>query len=160
MDLPLLDWLKKYTFPLEQSFSSLEFAEKIYPIVVSNLLRHGTTTAVYFATIHLESSKHLAKVIHQNGQRGFVGKVNMDCNSPETYIETVNSSLEDTENFVKYVLDLNQPSDKKSRLVTPIITPRFAVCCSSELMGSLSKIAEKYDVPIQSHLSENADEIA
>src|SRR3954462_228756 len=34
MDLPLLDWLNKYTFPLEQSFSSLSFAKKIYPIVV------------------------------------------------------------------------------------------------------------------------------
>src|SRR3954451_9579526 len=38
MDLPLLDWLNKYTFPLERSFSSLSFAEKVYPIVVNNLL--------------------------------------------------------------------------------------------------------------------------
>ncbi|CAG8567485.1 11014_t:CDS:2 [Acaulospora colombiana] len=156
LDVPLLEWLEKYTFPLEQLFSSLAFAEKTYPIVVSNLLRHGTTTAVYYATIHLESSKCLARIVHQKGQRGFIGKVNMDRNSPETYIETTESSSKDTENFVKYVLDL----DQQSRLVTPIITPRFAISCSSELMHSISEIAERYNVPIQSHLSENDAEIA
>ncbi|CAG8831105.1 2417_t:CDS:2, partial [Gigaspora rosea] len=95
MDLPLLDWLKKYTFPLEQSYSSLNFAEKIYPIVVNHLLSCGTTTAVYFATIHLEASEFLAKIVQLKGQRGFIGKVNMDRKDPEiseTYVETTESS--------------------------------------------------------------------
>ncbi|CAG8669685.1 7229_t:CDS:2 [Dentiscutata erythropus] len=160
MDLPLLDWLNKYTFPLEQSFSSTKFAEKIYPIVVNHLLRCGTTTAVYFATIHLESSKILAKVVQQKGQRGFIGKVNMDCNSTETYVETMESSVKDTEQFVEYVLSLKNESTDESSLVTPIITPRFAISCTSKLMNSLGEIAKKHKIPIQSHLSENTAEVA
>ncbi|CAG8651547.1 15519_t:CDS:2 [Cetraspora pellucida] len=160
MDLPLIDWLNKYTFPLEQSFSSVKFAEKIYPTVVSHLLRCGTTTAVYYATIHLESTKFLAKVVQQKGQRGFIGKVNMDCNSPETYVETIESSVKDTVQFVDYVLNLKNDPPDVSSLVTPIITPRFAICCSSELLNALGEVAKKYEIPIQSHLSENTTEIA
>ncbi|KAF0546615.1 guanine deaminase [Gigaspora margarita] len=163
MDLPLLDWLKKYTFPLEQSYSSLNFAEKIYPIVVNHLLSCGTTTAVYFATIHLEASEFLAKIVQLKGQRGFIGKVNMDRKDPEiseTYGETTESSVKNTEKFVEYVLNLKHESTDKSCLVTPIITPRFAISCSSELLNSLGEIAKKYNIPIQSHLSENTEEIA
>ncbi|CAG8534352.1 28457_t:CDS:2, partial [Racocetra persica] len=160
MDLPLIDWLNKYTFPLEQSYSSTKFAEKVYPTVVSNLLRCGTTTAVYYSTIHLESTKFLAKIVQQKGQRGFIGKVNMDCNSPETYVEAMESSVKDTMQFVEYVLNLNNESPDESNLVTPIITPRFAICCSSDLMYALGEIAKKYEIPIQSHLSENTTEIS
>ncbi|RHZ75785.1 hypothetical protein Glove_209g148 [Diversispora epigaea] len=171
LDLPLLEWLNKYTFPLEKSYSSLEFAKNVYPVVINNLLRNGTTTAVYFSTIHLESSKYLAKLIHEKGQRGFLGKVNMDRNCPNDYIETIESSIEDTKNFVEYVMNLDEKDMKDvkgdeesitnqvTRLVTPIITPRFAISCSSELLHSLSKLAQEYDLPIQSHLSENKDEI-
>ncbi|RIA99300.1 hypothetical protein C1645_747370 [Glomus cerebriforme] len=158
MDLPLLDWLNKYTFPLERSYSSLSFAEKVYPMLVNNLLRSGTTTAVYFATIHLETSKYLARLVKEKGQRGFIGKVNMDCNSPEDYIETCDDSVELTEEFIKYVLNLEK-EENGSRLVHPIITPRFAVSCSSQLMDSLGLLAKQYNMPIQSHLSENVAEI-
>ncbi|CAG8555036.1 1676_t:CDS:1 [Funneliformis caledonium] len=158
MDLPLLDWLKRYTFPLERSYSSLSFAKKMYPTVVSRLLRNGTTTAVYFATTHLESSKYLAKLVKQNGQRGFVGKVNMDCNSPKDYVETLDDSVKSTEEFINYVLNLEEEKGE-SKLVYPIITPRFAITCTSQLMSSIGSLAKKYDIPIQSHLSENLDEI-
>lgn len=46
-----------------------------------------------------------------------------------------------------------------SDLVTPVITPRFAITCSMKMMEQLSRLAEKYKIPIQSHISENLDEI-
>ncbi|CAG8457204.1 4531_t:CDS:2 [Ambispora gerdemannii] len=169
-DLPLLEWLKKYTFPLESSFSLLSYAQKIYPIVVDQLLLSGTTTAVYFATIHLESSKYLAQVAYERGQRAFVGKVSMDCNAPNCLIEVVEESIKETESFVQYVLGLdpNENNDydgeyerRGTRLVTPVLTPRFAVSCTSKMLEALGKLAKKYDdIPIQSHLSENQEEVA
>lgn len=37
LDLPLLGWLEKYTFPTEARFSDLTFAEEVYSrAVVSN----------------------------------------------------------------------------------------------------------------------------
>lgn len=39
LDRPLLEWLKKYTFPLEKKYSDTEFAAKVYnKVVVSKLL--------------------------------------------------------------------------------------------------------------------------
>ena len=36
---------------------------------------------------------------------------------------------------------------------------RFVPTCTPELMGQLDELAERYDVPVQSHLSENLYEI-
>ena len=60
MDIPLHDWLDTYTFPLESKFSDLDFARKVYQDLVATLLANGTTTALYFATVHKEASFLLA----------------------------------------------------------------------------------------------------
>eukprot|EP01130_Rhizamoeba_saxonica_P014450 TRINITY_DN6317_c0_g2_i1.p1 TRINITY_DN6317_c0_g2~~TRINITY_DN6317_c0_g2_i1.p1 ORF type:complete len:547 (-),score=120.40 TRINITY_DN6317_c0_g2_i1:63-1664(-) len=151
--MPLLDWLDTYTFPTESKFKEIEFASKVYPKAVERSLKNGTTTCSYFGTIHLESTKFLADQMNQLGQRGFVGKVNMDQNSPEFYLEATNDSLKDTELFIEHCLGFENSN------VQPIITPRFAITCSSVLMKSLGDLAEKYDLPIQSHVSENKAEV-
>lgn len=61
---------------------------------------NGTTTAMYFATIHKEASLLLADIAHQTGQRAFVGKISMDQNSPDYYIEETNSAVVEIEDFV------------------------------------------------------------
>lgn len=47
-----------------------------------------------------------------------------------------------------------------NKLIQPIITPRFAPTCSSELMKELSNISEKDKLLVQTHVSENLGEIA
>ncbi|CAO3594419.1 unnamed protein product [Absidia cylindrospora] len=155
MDLQLLEWLNKHVFPCESAFKDVAHAEVAYTKVVSRFLRNGTTTCSWFATIHLESCKRLVDVINTLGQRAYVGKVNMDQNSPEYYVETTESSLNDTRTFIEYT----QQQQQTKGLVTPVITPRFAIACSSTLMKGLSDLAKQYNVPIQTHLCENPDEI-
>ena len=71
------------------------------------LLRNGTTTAAYYATIHLEGSKILADVVHDKGQRALIGKVNMLRNCPDYYREhSVQDSLRDTEEFISYITNM------------------------------------------------------
>ncbi|KAJ3088904.1 hypothetical protein HK102_007669, partial [Quaeritorhiza haematococci] len=152
-DLPLMQWLEKYTFPRESAFSSPTYARKSYTQSVKRSLRCGTTTACYYATIHLPACKILTEVIRQCGQRAFIGKVNMDRNSPDFYIEERESSVKETREFVDFVLGLG---DER---VTPIITPRFVPTCSAELMQALGDIAREKNLPIQSHLCENPSEI-
>lgn len=65
---------------------------------------NGTTTASYFATIHKQASEILADVVEQLGQRALIGKVCMDCNSPEFYVETTEESLKSTEEFILNLL--------------------------------------------------------
>ncbi|KAI8644685.1 guanine deaminase [Parasitella parasitica] len=153
MDLQLLEWLNTYVFPCESAFKSVNHASEAYQKVVARFLSNGTTTCSWFATIHLEACKKLVDIIQQLGQRAYVGKVNMDQNAPDFYIESTESSLDDTRAFIEYV------REKKTALITPVVTPRFAITCSSALMKGLSQLAEKYQVPIQTHLCENHDEI-
>ncbi|XP_045696644.1 guanine deaminase [Phyllostomus hastatus] len=154
MDLQLLEWLTKYTFPTELKFKSNDFAEEVYTRVVRRTLKNGTTTACYFATIYTDSSLLLAEITDKFGQRAFVGKVSMDMNDtfPE-YKETTEESIEETERFVSEMLQKNYPR------VKPIVTPRFGLSCSERLMSELGKIAKTHDLHIQSHISESLDEV-
>lgn len=153
LDLPLLQWLQTYTFPLESSYTDEKFARSVYRRVIQRTINCGTTLASYFATNHKNSSFILAEEALKHGQRALVGKVCSNNSSPDYYIETTTDSLRDTEEFVQNVLKLN------SSLVKPIITPRFALSCTPELMEGLAELARKYDLHIQSHISENLGEI-
>uniref|UniRef100_A0A7S0VP69 Guanine deaminase n=1 Tax=Polytomella parva TaxID=51329 RepID=A0A7S0VP69_9CHLO len=152
-DLPLLDWLKTYTFPTESRFSDLKAALSRYSLLLKRFLRNGTTTAMYYGTIHLEATKLLADLVELSGQRAVLGKVCMDQNSIEDYVEETNRSLEETETFVKYV------RSKQCTRVDPCITPRFIPTCSMPLMKGLSNLASKYKCHIQSHISECCGEV-
>jgi len=88
------------------------------------------------------------------GQRAFVGKVCMDMNTtvPE-YKETTEESIKETERFVSRMLQKNY-----SR-VKPIMTPRFSLSCSETLLGKLGNMAKTHNLHIQSHISENVNEV-
>jgi cytosine/adenosine deaminase-related metal-dependent hydrolase len=105
MDLPLLLWLEKYTFPCEAKFENEEFARKAYEKSIKRHLKCGTTFASYFATIHTSACKVLVDVIQQMGQRAFVGKVSMDRNAPDFYIEETEKGGRDVEEFIQYCFE-------------------------------------------------------
>ncbi|CAN9513363.1 unnamed protein product [Ophioblennius macclurei] len=154
LDLPLLEWLDTYTFPVESQFGDLEFARKVYTQVVKRTLRNGTTTACYFATIHTDATLLLGQLANDFGQRALVGKVCMDLNdSVKNYKETLSESEEETGRFIKELLKKQYP------LVRPVVTPRFAVTCTEPLLKRLAEIARNNDVHIQSHISETVDEV-
>ncbi|EDW95624.1 guanine deaminase [Drosophila yakuba] len=153
LDMPLLDWLNTYTFPLEAKFSNQQYAQQVYQGVVETTLRCGTTLASYFATNHLESTLTLAREAVRQGQRALVGKVCSNCNSPDYYVETAEEAVNATVAFVDGVRKLGSP------LVMPTITPRFALSCSKELLMGLGDVAKRFDLHIQSHISENLAEI-
>lgn len=74
-DLPLMEWLQKYTFPVESSHSDCSHAQHRYGLLVKRFLANGTTTATYFGSLHLEPNKVLVDEIVRLGQRAVVGKV-------------------------------------------------------------------------------------
>ena len=178
MDLPLLQWLEKYTFPCESRFNDEEFARKAYKRSVKAHLANGSTFCSYFATIHTPAAIALAEVCEELGQRAYIGKVSMDRNSPDFYIEETSKGCKDAELFVRTVLaksekgqafldrvDSGSPpalmnDPQATPLILPAITPRFVPTCTAEMMAELGRIGAKYSVPMQSHLSENKDECA
>ncbi|MEZ0167614.1 guanine deaminase [Microvirga sp. TS319] len=155
LDAPLEVWLQKYTFPLEARFSDLSFAREVYSSLVEALLANGTTTAVYFATIHLEASLALAEICLAKGQRAFVGRVAMDDphQCPDFYRDAdASTAVRETRAFVQRVRELANDEDA---LVRPIITPRFIPSCTDALLEGLGKLAEELDCPVQTHCSES-----
>jgi hypothetical protein len=134
----------------------------------------GTTTCCWYGTIH-STTKLLAAVCHRRGQRAFVGKCNMDRNSADYYQEeSAQKSLEDTEDYVSWVrkhcdssattatqtVAPSKTPRKSTALVQPILTPRFAISCSDELMSGLGDMMDRDpELPLQTHLAENPAEV-
>ncbi|KAG0676931.1 hypothetical protein C6P40_001163 [Pichia californica] len=151
----LLDWLEVYTFPLESSFTNLDFASQIYTKVIQRTLGYGTTTASYYATIHTDASNLLADLSLKLGQRSFVGKVCMNQNSPDHYIETIEECKNSTIQVIDHIKERNPSGD----LINPVLTPRFAASCTDDLLKWLGELRKKGDYHCQTHLSENHREI-
>ena len=153
MSLELLDWLNTYTFPEESKFKDDEHSEKIYSVFVDELKNGATTRACLFGTLHSNATLKLMDKLEESGLIAYVGKVNMDRNSPDYLVESTQESLDST----KYWLE--QTKKRNYKRVKPILTPRFIPSCSDDLMNGLNKIQDEYNVPLQSHLSENEKEI-
>ncbi|QSX06772.1 amidohydrolase family protein [Sedimentibacter sp. zth1] len=151
MDKELLDWLDTYTYPNEAKFKNIEHANEVYSQFVNELLRHGTLHVNCFPSIHYEASSILFKLLENKGVYAFTGKLNMDQNSPDFYIEDTNKSIEDTEKFII--------EHKKSKNVTASIVPRFAITCSEELLNGLGNVSLKYNAPVHSHMCEAVNEM-
>lgn len=154
MDLELLDWLNTNTFPEESKYRDLEYAKSAYGIFADSMRSSATTRACIFATIHNQATELLMDLMEETGLKTMIGKVNMDRNSPEYLCEeSAEQSAADT---VKWLEDTADQYEN----VRPILTPRFIPSCTDELMRKLKEVQKKYDLPVQSHLSENQGEIA
>lgn len=152
MDLELLPWLNTYTFPEESKYKDTRYAEKMYRRFVRDLWRVGTMRTSAFATIHREASCLLADLFREAGIGAYIGLVGMDRNGPDTLANTVDEMVRDQKALIEHL----QGQD----LVRPILTPRFVPSCTPAMMTAYSQLAKEYNLPVQSHLSENRSEIA
>ena len=170
----LLDWLTTYTFPLESSLGNarspmyaftpspdpLARAHQVYTRVISRTLALGTTTASYYATIHVPATNLLADLCLKRGQRAFIGRACMDDPSicPDYYCdESTEASMAATYACISHCRSL----DPSGALIAPILTPRFAPSCLPDTLTALGALA-KHDpsLRIQTHISENLNECA
>ncbi len=123
LDRPLNEWLNHYTFPLEARYQDSQFAQHVYEQLVPELLANGTTTALYFGTIHNSANLILAKAAVKFGQRAFIGKVAMDNpeQTPSYYRdESSQAALSQTDEFIQKMESLQQQTGGH---ITPVITP-------------------------------------
>jgi len=154
MDMELLDWLEAYTFPEESKYTNLDYADKEYDRFVGDLTEGATTRAGVFATIHVPATVLLMEKLEKSGIVSYVGKVNMDRNSPDILREqSARAGADSTREWIEGV---------KGRFsnTMPIITPRFVPSCTDDLMEMLGGLSREYGIPVQSHLSENSGEVA
>jgi guanine deaminase len=149
----LLPWLENYTFPHESRFSDAAHNSEAASFFVDELLRHGVTTALTFATSHPESVNALFAEAQQRQLRLITGKCLMDQNAPDGVRDNTGQSLIDTEALITRWHGVDR--------LGYAITPRFVPSCSEAQLRGAGELAARYaDVWIQSHVAENRDEIA
>ena len=153
MDLELMDWLNRYTFPEEEKYEDLAYAEKAYGMFVDALKKGATARACIVATRHRYATELLMKKMEESGLVSYVGKVNMDREASEALTEdSADISAYTTFGWINGTKD-------KFKNTKPILTPRFIPCCTDKLMEELREIQMAYGIPVQSHLSESKGEI-
>ena len=155
LDVPLEVWLHQYTFPLEARYADIAFARRSYGLLVDDLLAGGTTTALYFATIHQDANRLLADICLERGQRALIGKVAMDNpdQCPDYYRDaSPEAAIGGTQALIDYI---HAHPDNGERLVRPVITPRFIPSCTDATLEGLGALAKSCGCHVQTHCSES-----
>jgi guanine deaminase len=149
----LLDWLNKYTFVEEQKFRDETHAARIATAFLDELVRHGTTSAVAYCSVHRQSVDAFFSEAARRGMLMIGGKVMMDRNAPEPLLDTAQSSYDDCKALIGA-----WHGKGRARYA---ITPRFAITSTPAQMEAAQALAAEHpDCHVQTHLSENRDEIA
>lgn len=149
----LIDWLNSYTFPEEMRFGDPDYAAMIAARYFDLTLANGTTTVCSFGTVHPTSVDAFFTEAQTRGLRALTGKTCMDRNAPEGLRDTAKSAYDDS----KALLDRWHGVDRLSY----VITPRFSPTSTPEQLHALGGLwAERPDCLMQTHLSEQTDEIA
>lgn len=152
-DRELLSWLTEYTFPEEARFAEPAYAERVFRDLVRDLWSVGSLHSSVFCSMNADAAIQLTEALAAAGLSAFVGKVNMDRHGGVNLEETTEGSMADTIRFLERMIPF------ENRGIRPIVTPRFAPSCSKELMRWLGKQVSEKDLPVQSHVNENKEEI-
>ena len=148
----LLEWLNTYTFPEECRFVETAHAKRIAGKFFDEMVRHGTTTAVAYCSVHKASADAFFAEALDRNMRMIAGKVMMDRNAPQGLLDTPEMGYDETRAVIE------QWHGKGRNHVA--ITPRFAITSTPEQMSAAEALVREFpDLHVQTHLSENRDEI-
>lgn len=149
----LIDWLQSYTFPEEMRFGDAGHAAAIAERYLDLVLAHGTTTVASFCTSHPESVDAFFAAARARGLRAAAGKTCMDRNAPAALLDSPQRAYDES----RALLARWHGVDRLSY----VITPRFAPTSTPDQLDALGALwAEHPDCLMQTHLSEQPDEVA
>ncbi|MFQ6547802.1 guanine deaminase [Aestuariibius sp. 2305UL40-4] len=149
----LIDWLNTYTFPEEMRFSDPAYAKQIAERTLDLTLAHGTTSLTSYCTIHPESVEAIFSAAADRHMRIIAGKTCMDRNAPDGLRDTAQSAYDDSKALIARWHGQGR--------ATYAITPRFSPTSTLEQLQALGTLwAEHPDCLMQTHLSEQTDEVA
>ncbi|WP_295545004.1 guanine deaminase [uncultured Pseudacidovorax sp.] len=148
----LLPWLENYTFPAETRFAEPAHSSEVAEVFLDELLRHGVTTSLTFATSHPTSVDALFAAARRRQMRLITGKVLQDRHSPDGVRDETERSLADTEDLIRRWHGVDR--------LGYAITPRFAPTSTEAQLRGAGELAARYsDTWVQSHVAENRDEV-
>jgi guanine deaminase len=149
----LLEWLEKHVYPEEEKSVQNAYAKDLADEFFRGLFAAGTTTSVIYTAPYQLATELAFESAASMGARAFIGMTMMDRNSPQKLLQTTEYAFDRSrDHYERY--------DGYNPLLRYIFTPRFALSCSQELMEKTAQFCCDKDAWIQTHLSENPQEIA
>lgn len=148
----LLDWLNKYTFPMERKFLDKDFARSVAKVFLQERLKHGITTSCVFGTVFPQSVDALFEEADKLNMRIAGGKVMMDRNAPDYLLDTPETSYDETKALIEKWHGYHR--------IMYAITPRFAPTSTAEQLSVAGALFAEYpQCYMQTHIAENLNEV-
>jgi len=148
---PLCDWLARSTYPEEERFADAEHAERVAGMFCRCLAAAGTTLAFVYGSVHPTAAHALFAALERGGLRAIAGPVLMDEHCPEALQLPADQALP----ALAALADRWHGQDGRLQVAA---IPRFALCCSMELMRGAARLARERGLWVSTHLSESVDE--
>lgn len=147
----LLEWLDNYIFPSETSFNSISLAYKEFELLLKELFKNGTTTICAYAPSSYDGADIIFELADKYNMRAILGNTIM-TNGNKNLITSPEISLKISEK-------LHNKWHNHNRLHYGL-TPRFALSCTDKTLNLCQEFLQSHrDIYIQTHLSENLNEI-
>ncbi|MBN2147753.1 MAG: amidohydrolase family protein [Anaerolineales bacterium] len=144
-DLRLDVWLMGYMMPVEREFVSPDFVRLGTQIACAELIRSGVTC---FADMYY-FEESIAQATAEAGMRAVCGQTVLKFPAPDArYFE---ESLALARQFIQRW--------KNHPLIIPSVAPHAPYTCTQEILQSTAALAVEFDVPLQIHISETAQEV-
>jgi guanine deaminase len=149
----LLEWLQNYVYPTEKKYWNREHAKQTADFFLAELLRNGTTTAAVYSTVHANSAEVLFECAAQLNMLILTGKILMDRNAPDYLRDTPEKAYAESKQLI-------EKWHGKGRALYAI-TPRFAPTSTEAQLEITAALKKEFPTTyLQTHISENRDEIA
>lgn len=141
----LLEWLRKWTFPLERRFRGAR-ARELSQRFVREMLAQGTTTAALYTSAWPDSVEACFDAAAAAGIHAWIGPPLMDEGAyrPVTTARVLDEA--------RRLARLDRPTLRFA------VTPRFALSCTPDLLEGCGELARDLGLPIQTHLAEQRAE--
>ncbi|WP_078059187.1 guanine deaminase [Tropicimonas marinistellae] len=148
----LIDWLNSYTFPEEMRFADPDYAGEIAARHLDLLVSYGTTSVASFCTIHAASVTAFFEAAAARNMAVVAGRTCMDRNAPDGLRDNAKTAYDESKTLL-------ETWHGRGRAIYAI-TPRFSPTSTPEQLEALGGLwADHPDCPMQTHLSEQTDEV-
>jgi guanine deaminase len=141
----LLEWLSRWTFPLERRFRGKR-ARELSRQYFREMLAQGTTTAGLYTSAWPDSVEACFEEAAALGLHAWIGPPLMDV---DAYRQVTTRRVLDE---ARSLASLDSPERRF------VVTPRFALSATRELLAGCAALARERDLPIQTHLAEQRPE--
>ena len=150
---PLLEWLDQTIFPEEARFKQYAYAKAVASEFCQSMLSQGTVAASVYSSSDPGATDIIFETFAALGMRGLIGLTLMDQMAPEDVLVDAQTAMDASKRLIEKWHGFD--NDRLQFCVTP----RFALSCSRALMSAAGALASEYQLPMQTHLSENLAEI-